>query len=165
MTKTLVLLVSTGLLLAQVISAQDGAPSPTLAKRRAMYMCKCTCFSTNSTVIPLFAPIDPDKPCLTCSRKFCLDQGLEICKGAKLETPDHDTGTGYEGDVWARCFQRGSYKDQTVVSFYILAILGLLAYALVRSRLSGWMQTYREEGPAGVYRAVAKAPWTTSTRS
>lgn len=74
-------------------------------KRKAMYMCKCTCFSTNSTVVPLFAPVDADKPCTTCTRKFCLDQGLDICKGAKLEKPDHDTGTGFEGDVWARCFR------------------------------------------------------------
>ena len=97
------------LLASSSVLADDASPAAqVLSKRKAMYMCKCTCFSTNSTVVPLFAPADPSKPCLTCTRKFCLDQGLEICKGAKLEAPDHDTGTGYEGDVWARCFRESS---------------------------------------------------------
>ncbi len=76
-----------------------------LSKRAATYQCKCVCFGTNSTVVPLFAPLDPAKPCGTCTRQFCLDQQLDSCKGAQLGETDHDTGTGYEGDVWARCFR------------------------------------------------------------
>lgn len=37
------------------------------------------CFS-NSTIIPLFRPSDPSKPCLSCTKQFCLDQKLAICK-------------------------------------------------------------------------------------
>ena len=68
-------------------------------------------------------PANPSKPCLTCTRQFCLDQKLPICKGAldttepegkQLTLPsigaevpdlDNDVGTGKEGDVEARCFR------------------------------------------------------------
>lgn len=46
----------------------------------ALSYCKCICFS-NSTIIPLFRPADPSKPCLSCTRQFCLDQKLAICRG------------------------------------------------------------------------------------
>ena len=77
-----------------------------LARRSTsvQHVCKCTCFSTNSTLIPLYAPVDPSKPCLTCTRQFCIDQNLDICKDAKLGDSDGDTATGFEGDVWAKCF-------------------------------------------------------------
>jgi len=42
--------------------------------------CKCICFS-NSTIIPLYRPADETKPCLSCTRQFCVDQKLAICKG------------------------------------------------------------------------------------
>lgn len=78
------------------------------------------CFS-NSTIIPLWHPADTSKPCLSCTRQFCLDQKLAICRGqccfksevwrfiayeADAEVPelDNDVGTGTEGDVEARCF-------------------------------------------------------------
>ncbi|GAC93751.1 hypothetical protein PHSY_001316 [Pseudozyma hubeiensis SY62] len=88
--------------------------SPLVSPRqnsRHLHLCKCTCFQTNSTLVPLYSPSDPSKPCLTCTRQFCLDQGLEMCKGAKLEHADHDVGTGLEGDVWAKCFERDSVAD------------------------------------------------------
>lgn len=36
------------------------------------------------TIIPLFPPSisDSKHPCLSCTKSFCLDQKLEICKGA-----------------------------------------------------------------------------------
>ncbi|PWN48165.1 hypothetical protein IE53DRAFT_305193, partial [Violaceomyces palustris] len=98
-------------------------------------LCKCTCFSTNSTLVPLYSPVDPIKPCSTCTRQFCLDQGLEICKGAKLEKTDGDTGTGWEGEVWAKCFERGGYKDQTTVTLYLLVVAALLLVTAMRGRL------------------------------
>ncbi|CEH14666.1 hypothetical protein CBOM_02492 [Ceraceosorus bombacis] len=90
-----------------------------------------------------------------CTRQFCLDQGLESCKGATLERPDKDTGTGWEGQVWARCFQRDSYKDQSIVTLYILTVTGLLLFATLRTRLPGWIEDYRAQGAAGVYRSLS----------
>ncbi|SNX86037.1 uncharacterized protein MEPE_04746 [Melanopsichium pennsylvanicum] len=133
-------------------------PSPRTNSRH-LHLCKCTCFQTNSTLVPLYATSDPAKPCATCTRQFCLDQGLDICKGAKLEHTDHDTGTGLEGDVWAKCFERDSGKDQTIITLYILVVLGLVAWAGFRGRIQGWVQTYQQIGPQGLYSAVREAPW------
>ncbi|PWY98288.1 hypothetical protein BCV70DRAFT_202065 [Testicularia cyperi] len=126
---------------------------------RHLHLCKCTCFQTNSTLVPLYSPIDPAKPCNTCTRQFCLDQGLDICKDAKLEHTDHDVGTGFEGDVWAKCFERESGKDQTIITLYLLVVVGLIVFALMRRRMEGWYQTYQSTGPQGLYHAVRQAPW------
>ncbi|WWC87994.1 uncharacterized protein L201_002896 [Kwoniella dendrophila CBS 6074] len=96
--------------------------------------CKCICFS-NSTIIPLYRPDNIKKPCLTCTRQFCLDQKLSICKGAQVPELDTDIGTGTEGDVEARCFKRDSPRDQLVVTFFLLIVFGLLLVAAIRSRL------------------------------
>ncbi|TYJ55902.1 hypothetical protein B9479_003425 [Cryptococcus floricola] len=96
--------------------------------------CKCVCF-TNSTIIPLYRPENPKKPCLSCTRQFCLDQKLAICKGAEVPELDTDVGTGTEGDVEARCFKRDSPRDQLFVTFFLLIVIGLLLYAAIRSRL------------------------------
>ncbi|KAJ9480038.1 hypothetical protein PHBOTO_003800 [Pseudozyma hubeiensis] len=136
--------------------------SPLVSPRqnsRHLHLCKCTCFQTNSTLVPLYSPSDPSKPCLTCTRQFCLDQGLEMCKGAKLEHADHDVGTGLEGDVWAKCFERDSGKDQGIISLYILVVGGLVVWAAVRGRWSGWVGRYHEGGARGVLDAVREAPW------
>ncbi|KAJ1022700.1 hypothetical protein NDA18_005038 [Ustilago nuda] len=126
---------------------------------RNLHLCKCTCFQINSTLVPLYSPSNPAKPCATCTRQFCLDQGLEICKGAKLEHTDHDTGTGLEGDVWAKCFERDSRKDQNIITLYLLVVVGLVAFAAFRGRVEGWVRRYEELGPRGLYSAVRDAPW------
>lgn len=131
---------------------------------RHLHLCKCTCFQTNSTLVPLYSPADPAKPCLTCTRQFCLDQGLDICKGAKLEHADHDVGTGFEGDVWAKCFERDSYKDQGIITMYILVVVGLVVCAAMRGRLEGWVERYQGMGPQGLYSAVRGAPWRRGAR-
>ncbi|WWC96778.1 hypothetical protein V866_003652 [Kwoniella sp. B9012] len=102
--------------------------------------CKCICFS-NSTIIPLYRPENPKKPCLTCTRQFCLDQKLNICKGAQVPELDTDIGTGTEGDVEARCFKRDSPRDQLVVTFFLLIVFGLLLYAAIRARLRQAIET------------------------
>lgn len=38
------------------------------------------CFD-NFTIVPLYMPDNPSKPCLSCTRQFCLDQKLPICRG------------------------------------------------------------------------------------
>ncbi|ORY21857.1 hypothetical protein BCR39DRAFT_569175, partial [Naematelia encephala] len=96
--------------------------------------CKCICF-TNSTIIPLYRPLDPTKPCLTCTRQFCLDQKLAICRNAEVPELDTDVGTGLEGDVEARCFKRDSPRDQLIVTFFLLIVIGMLLYAGIRARL------------------------------
>ncbi|WVQ85584.1 hypothetical protein IAT38_007750 [Cryptococcus sp. DSM 104549] len=102
--------------------------------------CKCICF-TNSTIIPLYRPENPTKPCLSCTRQFCLDQKLTICKGAEVPELDADVGTGTEGDVEARCFKRDSPRDQLVVTFFLLIVFGLFTYAAIRARLRKAIET------------------------
>ncbi|CAO1622919.1 unnamed protein product [Parajaminaea phylloscopi] len=126
--------------------------SPTLAS--TPYLCKCTCFSTNTTILPLYAPIDPSNPCTTCTRQFCIEQNLKECQGARIEKPDADTGTGWEGEVWARCFQRDSGKDQTIVTLYLFIVVGLLVAAALRSHLTLWIEEFRQGGPPALGRAV-----------
>ncbi|ORX34178.1 hypothetical protein BD324DRAFT_636945 [Kockovaella imperatae] len=96
--------------------------------------CKCICF-TNSTIIPLYLPADPSKPCLSCTKQFCLDQKLAICKGASAPELDEDTMTGTEGDVEARCFKRDSPRDKLIVTFFIIIVFGMLVFAGIRARL------------------------------
>ncbi|GFZ43218.1 hypothetical protein JCM24511_00937 [Saitozyma sp. JCM 24511] len=100
----------------------------------ALSYCKCICFS-NSTIIPLYRPANPSKPCLSCTRQFCLDQKLAICRDAEVPDLDVDVGTGLEGDVEARCFKRDSPRDQLIVTFFVLTVFALLLWAGVRSRL------------------------------
>lgn len=82
-----------------------------------------------------------------------------MCKGAKLEHTDHDVGTGFEGDVWAKCFERDSYKDQSIITLYLLVVVGLVGFAAMRGRVEGWIQRYQQMGPQGLYSAVRVAPW------
>ncbi|KAH8080129.1 hypothetical protein HD553DRAFT_317436 [Filobasidium floriforme] len=99
-----------------------------------LFYCKCMCFD-NFTIVPLYMPDNPSKPCLSCTRQFCLDQKLPICRGAEVPDLDTDTGTGKEGDVEARCFKRDSPRDQLVVTCFILIVVGLLLTAAIRNRL------------------------------
>ncbi|KAG1870078.1 hypothetical protein F4604DRAFT_1773463 [Suillus subluteus] len=97
--------------------------------------CKCICFSVNYTIISLNTPDDPFKPCLSCTKQWCLDQNLRICTGASIGDTDPDTATGLEGDVEARCFQRDSPRDQLVVTLFLLTILGLLLGVSIKNRM------------------------------
>ncbi|KAK9459927.1 uncharacterized protein V1516DRAFT_627459 [Lipomyces oligophaga] len=87
--------------------------------------CKCTCFS-NSTLIHMPEEYSSMKGCLECTRKFCLDYNLPICKDAQ------------EKDTSATCYQRDSAKDETVVIMFIVITGGLLAWAgfkIIRERI------------------------------
>lgn len=63
------------------------------------------CFGTNYKILHLDFPDNPNKPCLSCTKQWCLNQNLAICAGATLGDADPDTATGKEGDVEARCFR------------------------------------------------------------
>jgi hypothetical protein len=63
------------------------------------------CFGTKSSILRLDTPDNPSKPCLSCTKQWCLNQNLPICAGASLGDTDPDTATGKEGDVEARCFR------------------------------------------------------------
>ncbi|KAK7208251.1 hypothetical protein BZA70DRAFT_273243 [Myxozyma melibiosi] len=80
--------------------------------------CKCTCFS-NSTLVRM--PDDAQPGCSDCTRKFCLDYNLPICKDASEDT-----------DVNATCYQRDSAKDEAVVILFIIVAGGLIASALLK---------------------------------
>ncbi|CAD6890312.1 unnamed protein product [Tilletia controversa] len=133
-----------------------------LTKRDSAFLCKCTCFGTNTTLVPLFAPAEPSKPCATCTKQFCLDTlgSTPGCKGAKIMASDGDTGTGWEGDIWAKCFQRDGGKDRTIVSLYVLTVLGLLAVAALRKPLGKAFEEYRLHGASAMLRSItSRAPW------
>ena len=66
---------------------------------------KGICFGSNYTILHLTNPDNPNKPCLSCTKQYCLNQNLPICHGATLGDMDPDTATGKEGDVEARCFR------------------------------------------------------------
>ncbi|KAI1618994.1 hypothetical protein EDD37DRAFT_624340 [Exophiala viscosa] len=66
--------------------------------------------------------------CADCTRAFCLDYNLPICKNVREE------------DVFTTCFQRDSLKDETVVVVFIFATAGLLAWALVKP----WVDRLKE---------------------
>jgi hypothetical protein len=63
------------------------------------------CFGSNYTILKLDIPDNPSKPCLSCTKQWCLNQNLPICAGATLGDTNPDTATGKEGDVEARCFR------------------------------------------------------------
>jgi len=106
-----------------------------LNKWEATNFCKCICFQSNYSILHLDIPDNPSKPCLSCTKQWCLNQNLPICAGASLGDTDPDTATGKEGDVEARCFQRDSPRDQLVVTLFLLTVFGLLLGAGIRSRI------------------------------
>lgn len=64
------------------------------------------CFQSNYSILHLDIPDNPSKPCLSCTKQWCLNQNLPICAGASLGDTDPDTASGKEGDVEARCFRK-----------------------------------------------------------
>lgn len=114
------------------------APTQTVAsaasnKWEATNFCKCIvaswlcdvlfnalpgiCFQTNSTILHLDLPDNPAQPCLSCTKKWCLNQNLPICAGASLGDTNPDTATGKEGDVEARCFRAQIMATKIAFSF------------------------------------------------
>jgi len=104
-------------------------------KWEATNFCKCICFGSNYTILHLDIPDNPSKPCLSCTKQWCLNQNLPICQGATLGDTDPDTATGKEGDVEARCFQRDSPRDQLVVTLFLLTVFGLLLGAGIKGKM------------------------------
>ncbi|BEJ18075.1 hypothetical protein CspHIS471_0703520 [Cutaneotrichosporon sp. HIS471] len=95
--------------------------------------CKCICFS-NSTIVALDRPnVDLSKPCMSCTRQFCLDLKLQICKGATVPELDTDTGTGAE--------ERDSPRDQIIVTSFLFLVVGMLLFAGVRAKLRRAIET------------------------
>ncbi|KAI0033165.1 hypothetical protein K488DRAFT_23519, partial [Vararia minispora EC-137] len=120
-------------------------------KWEATSFCKCTCFGANYSILHLDNPDTPSKPCLSCTKQWCLNQNLQICAGASLGDTDPDTATGKEGDVEARCFQRDSPRDQLVVTLFLLTVFGLLLGAGIKGRMQ----------KAGI---DVNAPWNTGRK-
>jgi hypothetical protein len=98
--------------------------------------CKCICFESNYTILQLEIPDNPSKPCLSCTKQWCLNQNLPMCAGATLGDPNPDTGTGKEGDVESRCFQRDSPRDQLVVVIFLLTVFGLLLGVGIKGKMT-----------------------------
>ncbi|KAK9380245.1 uncharacterized protein V2V93DRAFT_372026 [Kockiozyma suomiensis] len=86
--------------------------------------CKCTCFS-NSTLVRM---ADETQGCLDCTRSFCLENNLPVCKDAE------------DVDVSATCYQRDSAKDEIVVILFIVVACGLIANALIRAAKARYLE-------------------------
>ncbi|KAJ5092202.1 hypothetical protein NUU61_007072 [Penicillium alfredii] len=72
------------------------------------------------------------RSCNDCTRKFCLNYDLPMCKRAK------------EDDVFTSCFQRDSRKDEVVVFLFIFATGGLLGWAVFKPWVERYMEAARE---------------------
>jgi hypothetical protein len=105
----------------------------------SIFFCKCICFQ-QYVIVPLYRPANPKQPCLSCTKQFCLDQKLDICKTATLPDIDPDVGTGEEGDVQTRCFQRDSTMAKSAVISFILLTSALVCAAAVKERVPQWLQ-------------------------
>lgn len=79
------------------------------------------CFGANYSILHLDIVDIPSKPCLTCTKQWCINQNLAICAGASLGDTDPDTATGKEGDVEARCFR--AYINPLSMQVSLLTIL------------------------------------------
>ncbi|KAF4122789.1 hypothetical protein GMORB2_7096 [Geosmithia morbida] len=73
--------------------------------------------------------------CSECTRAFCLNQGIDICRGAE------------EDDVITLCFKRDSNKDKLIVWGFVIGIVGLLGWAAAR-RFFAWRATQRVPSPS-----------------
>jgi len=69
---------------------------------KLVHVCKCTCFTTNTTLVPLYSPERKADLCNMCTKQFCVEHA-EGCKGAKI-AQGVDKDAGYEGQVWAKCY-------------------------------------------------------------
>lgn len=85
--------------------------------------CKCECFGEYE-IIELRPQQNELLTCNNCTRQFCLDKKLTICKEAKSEI-----------DVITSCFERESFKDQLIVYLFSIVTLALLAWALFKPLL------------------------------
>lgn len=133
--------------------------SSSLSSTNPNLTCESTtgiCFGANYSILHLDIVDIPSKPCLTCTKQWCINQNLAICNGASLGDTDPDTATGKEGDVEARCFrtyiddsfmqtllahifivfpERDSPRDQLVVTIFLLVVFGLLLGAGIKGRM------------------------------
>lgn len=74
--------------------------------------CKCSC-AGNKVVAEI-------EDCLLCTKDWCLQQKADLCGETK--------------EVMAiLCFQRESGKEFFIVLLFLLLVLGLLAYKLIKS--------------------------------
>ena len=80
------------------------------------------CFGTKNAILRLDVPDNPSKPCLSCTKQWCLNQNLPICAGASLGDTDPDTATGKEGDVEARCFRTSLENIKNYNSAYLTSV-------------------------------------------
>jgi len=112
------------------------------AAETSLYFCKCICFNQYA-IVPLYRPSNPKQPCLSCTKQFCLDQKLDMCKTATLPEIDPDTATGEEGDVQTRCFQRDSRMAKFAIISFLLLTSGLVIGAAVKNRVQyQWLSAY-----------------------
>ena len=79
-------------------------------------------------------PAKHRRSCADCTKSFCLEYQLPICKDVELD------------NVFTTCFQRDSTKDELVVFIFLGATVGLLGWAGVRP----WFERWREGRRYGI---------------
>ena len=96
------------------------------------------------------------KNCNDCSKQFCLNHNLPICKGAKEDDVSTTCFREYRCTLKAVLFclrwllygqsrangdqERDSAKDQAVVFIFIIVTTGLLVWALLRPWIDDWVE-------------------------
>ncbi|TFL06572.1 hypothetical protein BDV98DRAFT_600598 [Pterulicium gracile] len=123
------------LLLSFAVLSSISSTYANISRWEVTNFCKCICFTSNYTILQLAIPDNPSKPCLSCTKQWCLNQNLPICAGATLGDTNMDTASGKEGDVEARCFQRDSPRDQLVVVLFLLTVFGLLLGVGIKGKM------------------------------
>lgn len=90
--------------------------------------CRCQCNTQH-----LVRPIDK---CGLCTKEFCLEEDPKLCAytqtGAK-EKPDDVPG---QSSIIISCYQLESRKERAIIYLFVLVVLLMLGYTVVKGRLS-----------------------------
>ncbi|KAI8054225.1 hypothetical protein BDF22DRAFT_742151 [Syncephalis plumigaleata] len=93
----------------------------------------CAC-GQNVTIIELKPKLSrpSTEDCIQCTKSFCLEAQPDFCSGA-----------GANDDLTAFCFQRDSYKDESIIYLFLFITIGLLVFACTRPFLEQFLRHRR----------------------
>ncbi|KAL2914951.1 hypothetical protein HK105_205494 [Polyrhizophydium stewartii] len=132
--------------------------APAVAAANVTVLCKCDC-APNSAILSV-------PSCAGCTKAFCVESlvcslppgsGATPSSSADLPTSTW-TGTSplagptaatHGDETWtAVCFQRGSYKDEIIVYFFIIVTSTLVAFALAKPFIANYFRESQIQLPA-----------------
>lgn len=86
-------------------------------------------------MVPLLDSVSLAKPCLDCTKDFCLKQNFDFCPSSLEDTTNL---------VTAECFQRESIRDELIVIIFLFLTGSLVLYAAVIKGLIAKRKVRRE---------------------